>query len=55
MIKPSAASAAVGSEAVALLLLIHCFTPYTRDATFLFTSQIRNNLTRRVRECIVVS
>ena len=27
-------------------------TPYTRDATFLFTSQIRNNLTRRVREWI---
>ena len=31
------------------------YTPYTRDATFLFTSQIRNNLTRRVREWIVVS
>ena len=30
-------------------------TPYTRDATFLFTSQIRNNLIRRVREWIVVS
>ena len=30
-------------------LVIFNFTPYTRDATFLFTSQIRNNLTRRVR------
>ena len=30
-------------------------TPYTRDATFLLISQIRNNLTRRVREWIVVS
>ena len=38
-----------------LTFYIFLITPYTRDATFLFTSQITNNLTRRVREWIVVS